>query len=31
MLDQGLVPDVISSDVHSGCVDGPAFDGRRRR
>lgn len=26
MLDQGLVPDVISSDVHSGCVDGPAFD-----
>jgi dihydroorotase len=26
MLDQGLVPDVISSDVHTGCVDGPAFD-----
>jgi len=26
MLDQGLVPDVISSDVHGGCVNGPAFD-----
>jgi len=26
MLDQDLVPDVISSDVHVGCVDGPAFD-----
>lgn len=26
MMDQGLVPDVISSDVHTGCVDGPAYD-----
>jgi dihydroorotase len=26
MLELGVVPDVISSDVHSGCVDGPAFD-----
>ncbi|MCC7282109.1 MAG: amidohydrolase/deacetylase family metallohydrolase [Acetobacteraceae bacterium] len=26
MMDQGLVPDVISSDVHVGCVDGPAYD-----
>ena len=26
MLKQGLAPDVISSDVHLYCVDGPAFD-----
>lgn len=26
MLDQGFKPDVISSDVHVACVDGPAFD-----
>ncbi len=26
MLDQGLTPDTISSDVHVLCVDGPAFD-----
>jgi dihydroorotase len=26
MMDQDLVPDVISSDVHVGCVNGPAFD-----
>ena len=26
MLDQGVLPDVISSDVHDGCVNGPAFD-----
>jgi dihydroorotase len=26
MLKEGLVPDVISSDVHLYCVDGPAFD-----
>ena len=26
MLEQGLTPDTISSDVHVLCVDGPAFD-----
>ena len=26
MLKDGLAPDVISSDVHLYCVDGPAFD-----
>ena len=26
MLDQGFLPDVISSDIHSLSVDGPAFD-----
>jgi dihydroorotase len=26
MLKEGLAPDVISSDVHLLCVDGPAFD-----
>jgi dihydroorotase len=26
MLDQGFEPDVISSDVHTLCIDGPAFD-----
>jgi dihydroorotase len=26
MLSEGLAPDVISSDVHLYCVDGPAFD-----
>lgn len=26
MLDQGFLPDVISSDVHVASVDGPAFD-----
>lgn len=26
MLGEGLAPDVISSDVHLYCVDGPAFD-----
>lgn len=26
MLEQGFRPDVISSDVHALCVDGPAFD-----
>ncbi len=26
MLEQGFRPDVISSDVHTLCVDGPAFD-----
>ena len=26
MLAEGLAPDVISSDVHLYCVDGPAFD-----
>jgi dihydroorotase len=26
MLEDGLAPDVISSDVHLYCVDGPAFD-----
>jgi dihydroorotase len=26
MLDQGFLPDVISSDVHVGSVDGPAYD-----
>ena len=26
MLEEGLAPDVISSDVHLYCVDGPAFD-----
>jgi dihydroorotase len=26
MLAQGFAPDVISSDVHSLCIDGPAFD-----
>lgn len=26
MLEQGFLPDVISSDVHTLCVDGPAFD-----
>ena len=26
MMREGFMPDVISSDVHSLCVDGPAFD-----
>ena len=26
MLEQGFLPDVISSDVHALCVDGPAYD-----
>ncbi len=26
MLEQGFLPDTISSDVHTLCVDGPAFD-----
>lgn len=26
MLAQGFVPDIISSDIHCLCVDGPAFD-----
>lgn len=26
MLAQGFAPDVISSDVHALCIDGPAFD-----
>jgi dihydroorotase len=26
MLDEGFPPDVISSDVHVGCIDGPAHD-----
>lgn len=26
MLELGFAPDVISSDVHAGCVDGPAQD-----
>ena len=26
MLAEGFVPDVISSDVHALCIDGPAFD-----
>ena len=26
MLEQGFLPDVISSDVHTLCVHGPAFD-----
>lgn len=26
LLDQGFLPDTISSDVHSGCINGPAFD-----
>jgi dihydroorotase len=26
MLADGFVPDVISSDVHAMCIDGPAFD-----
>lgn len=26
MLEQGVTPDVISSDVHAHCVNGPAFD-----
>lgn len=26
MLEQGFMPDVISSDVHALCIDGPAFD-----
>lgn len=26
MLEQGFAPDVISSDVHALCIDGPAFD-----
>lgn len=26
MLDQGFPPDVISSDVHALCIDGPAYD-----
>ena len=26
MLELGFAPDVISSDVHTGCVDGPAQD-----
>ena len=26
MLEQGFEPDVISSDVHSLCIDGPAYD-----
>jgi dihydroorotase len=25
-LDQGFMPDTISSDLHAKCVDGPAFD-----
>ena len=26
MIEQGFLPDTISSDVHQLCVDGPAFD-----
>jgi dihydroorotase len=26
MLAQGFAPDIVSSDVHSLCIDGPAFD-----
>jgi len=26
MLEQGFLPDVLSSDVHTLCVDGPAYD-----
>ena len=26
MLEAGLAPDVISSDVHMKCIDGPAYD-----
>lgn len=26
MIEQGFLPDIISSDVHTGCIDGPAFD-----
>jgi len=26
MLDQGIEPDVISSDLHAASIDGPAFD-----
>ncbi len=26
MMNEGFLPDVISSDVHSLCVDGPAYD-----
>lgn len=26
MLEEGFRPDVISSDVHALCIDGPAFD-----
>ncbi|MFO1069603.1 MAG: amidohydrolase/deacetylase family metallohydrolase [Geminicoccaceae bacterium] len=26
MLEQGFPPDVISSDVHTLCIDGPAYD-----
>lgn len=26
MLAQGFAPDIISSDVHSLCIDGPAYD-----
>jgi len=26
MLDNGFMPDCISSDVHALCIDGPAFD-----
>jgi dihydroorotase len=26
MLDNGFLPDCISSDVHALCIDGPAFD-----
>lgn len=26
MLDQGFMPDTVSSDVHALCINGPAFD-----
>jgi dihydroorotase len=26
MMEQGFLPDVISSDVHTLCIDGPAYD-----
>jgi dihydroorotase len=26
MVDNGFLPDVLSSDVHVNCIDGPAFD-----
>jgi len=26
MMEQGFLPDVISSDVHALCIDGPAYD-----
>jgi dihydroorotase len=26
MIDEGFLPDTISSDVHTLCIDGPAFD-----